>query len=83
VLLNVLELAGLTGPDQSLPTTVRVKHGLNRKGKALHYYLNYSSDPQTVTYAYGPGADLLTQSAVARAQSITLKPWDAEIIEEK
>lgn len=83
VLLNVLELAGLTGPDQSLPTTVRVKHGLNRKGKALHFYLNYSSDPQTVTYAYGPGADLLTQSAVARAQSIALKPWDAAIIEEK
>jgi beta-galactosidase len=83
VLLSVLELAGLTGPDQSLPTTVRVKHGLNRKGKALHYYLNYSSDPQTVTYAYGPGADLLTQSAVARAQSIALKPWDAAIIEEK
>jgi beta-galactosidase len=83
VLLSVLELAGLTGPDQSLPATVRVKHGLNRKGKALHYYLNYSSDPQTVTYAYGPGADLLTQSAVARAQSIALKPWDAAIIEEK
>jgi beta-galactosidase len=83
VLLSVLELAGLMGPDQSLPTTVRVKHGLNRKGKALHYYLNYSSDPQTVTYAYGPGADLLAQSAVARAQSIALKPWDAAIIEEK
>ena len=83
VLLSVLELAGLTGPDQSLPATVRVKHGLNRKGKALHYYLNYSSDPQTVTYAYGPGADLLTQSAVVRAQSIALKPWDAAIIEEK
>ena len=83
ILLSVLELAGLTGPDQSLPATVRVKHGLNRKGKALHYYLNYSSDPQTVTYAYGPGADLLTQSAVARAQSMALKPWDAAIIEEK
>jgi beta-galactosidase len=83
VLLSVLELAGLTGPDQSLPATVHVKHGLNRKGQALHYYLNYSSDPQAVTYAYGPGADLLTQAAVARAQSITLKPWDAAIIEEK
>jgi beta-galactosidase len=83
VLLSVLDLAGLIGPDQSLPATVRVKHGLNRKGKALHYYLNYSSDPQTVTYAYAAGADLLTQSAVARAQSIALKPWDAAIIEEK
>jgi beta-galactosidase len=40
VLLDVLERAGLTGPDQSLPATVRVKHGQNRRGKTLHYYLN-------------------------------------------
>ena len=35
VLLEVLERAGLTGPDQSLPATVRVKHGQNRRGRTL------------------------------------------------
>jgi hypothetical protein len=47
VLLDVLERAGLTGPDQSHPATVRVKHGQNRRGKTLHYDLNYSVDSQT------------------------------------
>jgi beta-galactosidase len=83
VLLDVLRLAGLTGPDQQLPATVRVKHGNNAKGKRLHYFLNYSSDSQIFTYGYGAGADLLTQAAVTQGQKMTLKPWDLAIVEEK
>jgi len=83
VLLDVLERAGLMGPDQSLPAPVRVKHGQNRRGKTLHYYLNYSSDPQTFDYSYAAGAELLTQNAIQHGQKITLKPWDAAIVEEE
>jgi beta-galactosidase len=83
VVLDVLQQAGLTGPDQELPAAVRVKHGINRDGKTLHYYFNYSSDPQTFQYAYGPGSDLLTQTAVTASQPVMLKPWDLAIIEEK
>ena len=83
VLSNVLQLAGLTSPDQQLPAPVRVKHGTNREGKTLHYYLNYSSDPQTFSYPYKPGEDLLSRSAIAAKQSLTLKPWDLVIIEER
>jgi beta-galactosidase len=83
VMSGVLQLVGLTGPDQLLPANVRVKHGVNRKGKTLHYFLNYSSDSQAFTYSFGAGTDLLAQSAVAQGQSIKLKPWDAAIVEEK
>ncbi len=83
VLLEVLQIAGLTGPDQQLPAAVRVKHGTNQQGKTIHYYLNYSSEPQTLVYAYRAGEDLLTQSAVASSQKLTLKPWDLAIVEEK
>ena len=83
VLREVLKLAGLAGPDQQLPAVVRVKHGVNRQGKTLHYYLNYSSDPQTFQYPYGAGIDLLTQAGIAPSQPITLTPWDLAIIEEK
>jgi beta-galactosidase len=83
VLLEVLKKAGLTGPDQGLPPAIRVKHGRDQKGTALHYFLNYSSETQNFAYAYGAGADLLTESAVARGQMMTLKPWDAAIVEEK
>jgi len=62
---------------------VRVKHGSNRSGKMLHYYLNYSSSAQTLAYAYHPGVDLLSQAPVAQGQQVTLKPWDAAIVEEK
>ena len=83
VMSGVLQLAGLTGPDQALPANVRVKHGVSRKGKTLHYFLNYSSDSQTFTYSFGAGTDLLAQSAVAQGQNIKVKPWDAVIVEEK
>ena len=83
VLLDVLQLAGMTGPDQSLPPTVRVKHGTNKAGKTIHYFLNYSSDPQRVTYSYGGGSDLLSGDAIAKSQAIVLKPWDLAIVEEK
>ncbi len=85
VVREALKGAGLTGPDQQLPATVRVKHGTNREGKKLHYYLNYSSNLATFTYTYGPGQDLLGASGtngIQTSQSITLKPWDLVIVEE-
>jgi beta-galactosidase len=83
VLLAVLQMAGLTGPDQDLPSAVHVKHGTNRAGRIIHYYLNYFSDPQKVQYSYGAGADLLTGGSVSQSQAILLKPWDLDIVEEK
>lgn len=83
VLFAVLKEAGLLGPDQSLPATVRVAHGQNRKGKTLHFYLNYSSKPQMVPYTYATGTNLLTQGTARQSESLLLQPWDAAIVEEK
>jgi len=83
VLLDVLQMAGLTGSDQQLPAPVHAKHGTNRYGHTLHYYLNYSSDTQTFQYPYRAGEDLLAQARVTSSQTLTLKPWDLAIIEEK
>lgn len=83
VILRVLQSAGISGPDQELPVSVRVKHGTNRSGKTVHFFLNYSSDRQTLNYAYAPGTDLLSQAAVAHSQKVTVQPWDLLLIEEK
>ena len=83
VILDVLRKAGVTGPDQQLPAPVRVKHGTNRAGGIIHYYMNYSSDPQTFQYPYKAAEDILTNTEIAPAQSLTLKPWDLVILEEK
>jgi beta-galactosidase len=73
----------LTGPDQSLPATVRVKHGQKRRGKTLHYYLNYSIDSETFDDPYAASTELLTPNGLEHGQKITLKPWDAAIVKEK
>ena len=82
VLRASLEKAGLTGPDQQLPAAVHVQHGVNRLGKRLHYYFNYSSAEVKVTYSYASGANLLDGKSIPHASQLTLPPWDVAIIEE-
>jgi beta-galactosidase len=83
IVRDALRDAGLTGPDQQLPPSVRVKHGLSHDGRNLHYYLNYSSLPAMLTYSYMAGTDLLTGHALSQGAQTTLAPWDLIIVEEK
>ena len=82
VLRGELDKLGLTGPDQQLPAAVHVQHGVNRLGKRLHYYFNYSGTEVKVTYAYAAGTNLLDGKPVANAAVLTLGPWDLAIVEE-
>jgi len=83
IVREVLKHAGLTGPDQTLPATVKVRHGRNPQGKLLHYYLNYSGEEQSFPYPYGNGSDLLTDTSVRDGQTLKLKPWDLAIVAEQ
>lgn len=78
---EVLHLAGLTGPDQQLPASIRAKHGTGNSGKTLWYYLNYSAKQQTFVYPHETGTDLLTGRPIAKNQSVTLAPWDVIVVE--
>src|ERR1017187_7864646 len=51
VLKAAVEKLGLDGPDQKLPAAIHVQHGVNRLGKKLHYYFNYSSSEAVATHA--------------------------------
>jgi beta-galactosidase len=82
ILSDALKSAGLTGPDQQLPSAIHVVNGVDRLGKQLHYYFNYSNAPASFTYTHGGGKDLLTDEPVAASQQVTLKPWDLAIVEE-
>jgi len=82
VILDLLKDTGLVGPDQSLPTAVHVKHGINRFQRKVHYYLNYSGSEKRFIYPYSDGVDLLTSTPVVHGQTVTLKPWDLIIAEE-
>jgi len=82
ILRGTLDKAGLTGPDQQLPLTVHVTHGVNRLGKRLHYYFNYGSAEVKLTYSYAGGTNLLDGKTLTKSADITLAPWDLAIIEE-
>ncbi|MFZ1007572.1 MAG: beta-galactosidase trimerization domain-containing protein, partial [Candidatus Sulfotelmatobacter sp.] len=83
VLKSELEKIGIGGLDEQLPTAVHVQHGVNRLGKRLHYYFNYSAAEVKFGYAYGPGTNLLDGKTVANAAQVTLSPWDLAIVEEQ
>ena len=81
-LKSELEKIGLTGPDQQLPAHVHVQHGVNRLGRHVHYYFNYSSETVKIPYSYAAGTSLLDGKPVANAEQLTLGPWDLCVIEE-
>ncbi|KGF78879.1 beta-galactosidase [Massilia sp. JS1662] len=82
VLQSVLQEKGLIGPDQQLPSHIQARTGVNRFGKTIRYYFNYSGNPATFTYRHKAGTDLLTSRAVKGDETVTLAPWDLAIVEE-
>lgn len=82
VLLAELRAAKLQSGDQELPAAVRVRHGQDNRGKALHYYMNFSGQEQEFRYGYGAAADLLTGRAAVPGALMRLGPWDLMILAE-
>ena len=82
ILHDTLQNAGLTGPDQQAPASVHVQHGVNKMGRRLHYYFNYSSSAVDVPYGYDSAANLLDGKSAAKGSKISLAPWDLTIMEE-
>ena len=72
----------LANPDEEQPAAIHVQHGINRLGKRLHYYFNYSGAEVQAAYSYGAGTSLLDSKPVSHGQMLTLAPWDLAIIEE-
>jgi beta-galactosidase len=83
VLERVLDRAQLLEPGQKLPASVRVKHGVNRGGRAIHYYFNFSETAQSVAYPYSGGTELLSSRPIARSATLSLEPWGVAIVEEE
>jgi len=83
IVKRAVDQAGLSSADQQLPASVHVEHGVNRMGKRLHYYFNYSATEAKLTYTYAPGTNLLDGKPVAQSAQLTLSPWDLAIVEEQ
>jgi len=82
LLQGLLQDDGLIGPDQQLPSHIQVRTGVNRMGRTIRYYFNYSGNPVTFTYRHKGGTDLLGSAAIKPDQEVRLAPWDLVIVEE-
>lgn len=70
--------SGIDLPDVSYPLVVRT--GTNIFGRRITYYMNYSSETQSLISQYG-GTEILTGSRITEGGALTLDPWDLAIIE--
>lgn len=82
ILAAAAERAHVTRLGAEFHFPVIVRGGVNRRGYALHYLLNYSAAPRTVSYPFAAGKDLLTGNAAPAGASMTLPPWGVAIVEE-
>jgi beta-galactosidase len=82
ILRDALKEAGLADSDSPLPAGVHAVNGIDRLGKRLHYYFNYSGSPVSFAYSHAAGKELLTDKPVTTSQSVTLEPWNLAIVEE-
>lgn len=80
VLRSAIEAAGLWGIDQQLVFPLIVKTGVNKEGRTLRFYFNYSDDMQTFLYPHQDGMELLSYEGVEQGEGLDIEPWGVRII---
>ncbi len=83
ILAQEVKDAGLETSDQQLAFPLIAKSGLNRYGKQVHYYFNYSGQASGLVYRHPRATDLLSGNEINNGQKVTLAPWNFVVLEEK
>jgi len=74
------DFAGIDLADAALPAAVKAKHAISAGGAPLHFFYNFSDKPQTFSYVFENGSELLAGRALAKGQKIILAPWDLAVV---
>jgi len=82
LLAEAVDRAGVSRPGADLDFPIVVRGGVNGRGRAILYLLNYSAASRTVVYPFGAGTDLLSGKPVNPSDRINLGHWGVAIIEE-
>jgi beta-galactosidase len=80
VLLRLIEKTTLDVATISLDYPVTVRHTVNRSGNTVLFFLNYSSQPQTMTLTFNAD-ELLSGQHYLQGQSLNLADWGVAIFE--
>jgi beta-galactosidase len=81
-LATAVEEAGIRTVDQDLAFPLIVRSGVNRYGRAIHYYFNYSGEARSFVYPHARGVELLSGKSVEMGETVTLEPWGVVVMEE-
>ena len=74
ILRRAITEAGVA-TDQSLPAGIHNVNGVDRLGKRIHYYFNYTGSRDF--HVQPPaGTDLLTEKPNHFIEKVTVPPWD-------
>jgi len=82
ILLSAMERAGIKTVDQNIHWPLITKQGTNDFGKKVHFYYNYSTKTDSVSYDYPDGKELTTDRKINKNQKLSLEPWGVQIVEE-
>lgn len=78
ILKKLLGEIGIELPSFAFPLIS--KEGINEKGEHIRYYLNYSDEPQTITYEDNDGRLLFEDKAIRKGDSLTVDGWNLQIV---
>ncbi len=68
--------------DAGKKHTVAIRKGINRYGKDVTFYLNYSACVQSGVYEGKNGTELLSGKKIETGEALTLRAWELAIVEE-
>lgn len=74
--------AGIRTADQDLAFPLIVRSGVNRYGRAVHFYFNYSGEARSFVYPYVRAVELLSGKKVEKGETVMLQPWGLTVLEE-
>ena len=57
------------------------RSGINKAGKAIRYFFNYSSESKEITHNYPTSKELISGKTVKEGDHVTLPPWGVLIME--
>lgn len=82
ILKQALTKSNLWGKEQELAFPLITKFGVNKQGKTIRYFFNYSDSPKAIKYLYKSGTELLSNQAIVENNAMTLDAWGVKIVEE-
>lgn len=80
---KVFKKAELWSKEQDISFPLITKKGVNKEGKTIRYYFNYSAEKITFNYPHQRGKELLNGKDIKTDSELKLNDWGFVIIEEK